>query len=88
MMSKKDATPDFLYVGFGDRMTSMTESVSVSNVSKTRLPLFYLLDGLRKAEALVFESSITIMVPYPVITALSRIESRISVPSVSLPSGA
>ena len=88
MRSKKDATPDFLYVGSGDGMTSKTESVSVSHESKTWPALFRLLDGFPEAEALKFGSPITRMVPYPVVTALSRIERRTSVPSVSLPSGA
>ena len=86
--SKKDATPDFLYVGSGDGMTSKTQSVSVSDESKTRAALFRVLDGFPKAQALAFGSAITRMAPYPVLTALSRIESRTSVPSVSLPSGA
>jgi hypothetical protein len=46
--SKKDATPDFLYVGSGDGMTSKTQSVSVSHISKTRPALFRLLDGFPK----------------------------------------
>jgi len=85
MRSKKDATPDFLYVGSGDGMTSKTQSISVRNESKTRLALFRLLDGFPKAQALAFGPPIRRMVPYPVLMALSRIQRRTSVPSVSLP---
>jgi hypothetical protein len=88
MRSKKDVTPGFLYVGSGDGMTSKTQSVSVSHESKTLPALFRLLDGFPEAQALAFGSPTTRMVPYPVVTALSRIESKTSVPSVSLPSGA
>jgi hypothetical protein len=88
MRSKKDATPVFLYAGSGDGMTSQAQSVSVSHDSKMRPALFRLLDGFPKTQALAFGSPIRRMVSYPVVTALSRIESRTSVPSISLPSGA
>jgi hypothetical protein len=76
MRSRKDTTPDFLHVGSGDGMTSKAQSVSVRHESKTRPALFRVLDGFPKARALAFGSPITRMVPYPVVTALSRIERR------------